>query len=138
MQRKSCFGFLTYKALNNYIAHIWFVLIFVASDHMYRNKKMLEKGRQFCDFQGEVNPNTYFTERCLVGAAITLPNIGMHFVSHSEKQQLYFPPFVFLHCWLLPIPCPAASTLLLQMPASPVHSSGLAVHGLGPPGDRDS
>lgn len=97
VQRKSCFGFLTYKTLNNYIARILFVLIFVASDHMYRNKKVLEKGRQFCDFQGEVNPNTYFLEHCLVGAAITLPNIGMHFVSDSAKQQLYFPSFVVLH-----------------------------------------
>lgn len=100
------------------MAHILFVLIFVASDHMYRNKKMLGEGRQFCDFQGEVNPNVWFIEHCLVGAAITLPNIGMHFVSDSEKQQCYFPPFVVLHYLLLPIPCPAASAVLLGMPAS--------------------
>lgn len=58
MQRKSCFDFLTYQTLNSYIACILFVLIFVASDHMYMNKKMPGKGRQFHDFQGEVNPNT--------------------------------------------------------------------------------
>lgn len=46
---------------------------------------MLEKFKQFCYFQEEVNPNTYFIEHCLVGAAITLPNIGMHSVFDSEK-----------------------------------------------------
>lgn len=92
---------------------------------------MVEKGRQFHDFQGEVNPNTYMTERCLVRAAITLPNIGMHFVSDSEKQQLYCPPFVVLHYLLPLIPCPAASALLLQMPGFPFCSLGLSVHELG-------
>lgn len=68
---RSCFGFLIYKTSNNYIANIFIVLIFVASDPMYMSKKMLEKFRQFCYFQEEVNPNTYVIEHWLVGAAIT-------------------------------------------------------------------
>lgn len=96
---------------------------------------MLEKGRQFCDFQGEANPNKYFIKRCLGSAATTLPSTGMHFVSDSEQQQLYCPSFVVLHHLLPPIPRPIASSLLLPMTASPVHSSGLAVSGFPLPGD---
>lgn len=99
---------------------------------------MLKKGRQFCDFQGEANPNKYFIRRCSGSAATTLPSIGMHFVSDSEQQQQYFPPFVVLHYPLPPIPSPTASALLLPMTALPVHSSGLVVSGLPLPGDRAS